>query len=76
MSKRSACLMSTKTHALTPRLTGYDTRDVLCMPVVNRDGEVTGVIYCINQSSGSFDEDDERLPPGICTHVLVVLQSK
>ena len=57
------------------RLTGYRTRDVLCVPVVNREGRVTGVTQCINKLAGCFDDEDVRLGEGIATHIAIALDN-
>jgi HD-GYP domain-containing protein (c-di-GMP phosphodiesterase class II) len=44
------------------RKTGYRTRAMLCVPMLNRDGEVTGVIQTINKLSGKrFTEEDQEI---------------
>jgi len=43
------------------RYTGYRTRSVLCVPVIDAGGEVLGAIEAINKlGEGSFSPDDER----------------
>ena len=41
--------------------TGYRTRNILCGPVKNLQGEVVGVIQVINKKDGTFDKRDEEL---------------
>ncbi|MBT4082077.1 MAG: GAF domain-containing protein [Gammaproteobacteria bacterium] len=42
--------------------TGYFTRSVLCVPVINKDGKVIGVSQVLNKHGGVFtDEDEKRL---------------
>lgn len=43
--------------------TGYRTRSILCMPIINYEGEVIGVAQIINKTTGDgfFTEDDEAL---------------
>jgi adenylate cyclase len=40
--------------------TGYQTRSLLCVPIVDRDGRCIGVIQALNKLGGEFDEDDAR----------------
>lgn len=41
--------------------TGYRTRSMLCMPVLDSQGNVTAVAQIINKAAGSqFTKDDER----------------
>jgi adenylate cyclase len=44
------------------RKTGFFTRSILCVPVVNRDGKTIGVTQVLNKQGGAFtDEDESRL---------------
>lgn len=57
------------------RLTGYRTQSVLCVPVVNRDGKITGVTECINKRHGAFDDDDVHLLRAIASQISVALDN-
>ena len=42
--------------------TGFFTRSILCVPVVNKDGKKIGVTQVLNKRGGPFtDEDEQRL---------------
>jgi HD-GYP domain-containing protein (c-di-GMP phosphodiesterase class II) len=41
--------------------TGYVTRTLLCVPMRNTRGEVTGVIQALNKEGGPFTAEDEEL---------------
>lgn len=41
--------------------TNYRTKSVLCVPMRDTRGDVTGVIQALNASDGSFDSEDEEL---------------
>jgi HD-GYP domain-containing protein (c-di-GMP phosphodiesterase class II) len=43
------------------RITGYQTRTVLAVPLRGRDGKPLGVFEVLNKSKGSFTEEDEGL---------------
>lgn len=43
------------------RITGYQTRTVLAVPLRGRDGRPLGVFETLNKSRGSFTEEDEGL---------------
>lgn len=43
------------------RITGYQTRSVLAVPLRGRDGRPLGVFEVLNKSKGSFNEEDEGL---------------
>ncbi|HNW35986.1 MAG TPA: adenylate/guanylate cyclase domain-containing protein, partial [Candidatus Ozemobacteraceae bacterium] len=40
--------------------TGYHTRNILCMPVVNRAGKAIGVTQVLNKKAGVFTSIDEK----------------
>lgn len=44
----------------TDRRTGYETRNILCMPVYNSSGELIAVTQLINKETGSFTASDEE----------------
>lgn len=39
--------------------TGFKTRNILCLPMKNLQGEVIGVFQILNKKSGNFVKDDE-----------------
>jgi HD-GYP domain-containing protein (c-di-GMP phosphodiesterase class II) len=41
--------------------TNYRTKSVLCVPMRDTHGEVTGVIQALNATGGTFDEEDVEL---------------
>lgn len=43
------------------RITGYQTRSVLAVPLKGRDSQVLGVFEVLNKTKGSFTEEDEGL---------------
>jgi len=43
------------------RITGYQTRSVLAVPLRGRDGKALGVFEVLNKSKGAFTEEDEGL---------------
>jgi sigma-B regulation protein RsbU (phosphoserine phosphatase) len=55
--------------------TGYRTRSVLCLPISNKEGELVGVIQCLNKKGGGpFDAHDERLLATLGAHAAVALE--
>ncbi len=41
--------------------TGYRTRNILCVPMLNTRGEPVGVIQALNRRDGDFGDEDEEL---------------
>ncbi|MES1258118.1 MAG: GAF domain-containing protein [Acidobacteriota bacterium] len=42
------------------RRTGYFTRSILCVPIVNKTGKVIGVTQVLNKKGGPFTGEDEK----------------
>jgi adenylate cyclase len=56
------------------RRTGYRTRNILCMPLRNRDGQVIGVTEVLNKRSGDFGEQDLLFAEAISRHAASALE--
>ena len=57
------------------RHTGYLTKNVLCMPVLNREGKVLGVAQCINKLEGVFDDEDIAFATAIAAQIAIGLEN-
>lgn len=54
--------------------TGYKTRNLICVPVRSRVGEIVGCVEGINKLEGGFTEDDDQLLQELGVHVAITLQ--
>ncbi len=55
--------------------TNYRTRSVLCLPLLNTEGKLVGVIQSLNKKNGEvFDEEDESLLEALAAHAAVALE--
>jgi signal transduction histidine kinase/putative methionine-R-sulfoxide reductase with GAF domain len=54
---------------------GYRTRSLLCVPIVDRDQQILAVIQCLNKQGRSFDEEDEQLLSCIGGQCAVAIES-
>src|SRR5438477_9892775 len=45
----------------TDQRTGYRTRSMLCIPMVNLEGTIIGVVQVLNKRDGAFNESDIQL---------------
>jgi adenylate cyclase len=58
------------------RQSGFRTRSVLCVPVMSRDGRVTGVTQAINKrGAGAFDAEDVELLKAISSQLGVTVEN-
>jgi sigma-B regulation protein RsbU (phosphoserine phosphatase) len=53
---------------------GYRTNDIYCMPIVNRIGEIVGVLELLNRTRPLMEEDEEFLA-GVSVHVGLALEN-
>ena len=53
---------------------GYRTSDIYCMPIVNRLGEIVGVLELLNRTRPLIEEDEEFLA-GVSVHVGLALEN-
>lgn len=57
------------------KTTGYFTRSILCVPVVNKVGKVIGVTQALNKRGGSFTEEDETRLKAFTAQVSIALEN-
>jgi HD-GYP domain-containing protein (c-di-GMP phosphodiesterase class II) len=48
-------------HRAVDAATGYHTHSVLCVPMLDTQGEVVGVLQALNRLDGAFTAEDEEL---------------
>jgi adenylate cyclase len=53
--------------------TGYRTRNILCVPIRTREGDVIGVVQVLNKKEGDFTSDDRALLDAIASHASAAL---
>ena len=56
------------------RRTGYRTRNILCVPLRNRDGQVIGVTEVLNKRTGAFGPEDLAFAEAINRHAASALE--
>lgn len=58
------------------KLTGYHTRNILCVPLISSDGESLGVIEAINKLSGPFTAEDQELMEVVAGIVAIAIENR
>jgi sigma-B regulation protein RsbU (phosphoserine phosphatase) len=53
---------------------GYRTNDIYCMPIVNRVGDIVGVLELLNRARPLAEEDEEFLA-GVSVHIGLALEN-
>jgi sigma-B regulation protein RsbU (phosphoserine phosphatase) len=54
---------------------GFRTRSLLCLPILNKDGQTIGVLQLLNKKSGPFTQGDAAMLRNISDHVALALEN-
>ncbi|MCK9212035.1 MAG: GAF domain-containing protein [Ignavibacteriaceae bacterium] len=57
------------------QVTGYKTRNILCVPMSNIDGEVIGVFQILNKKEGSFTTDDAQFLSAMAVSTGIAIEN-
>ena len=57
------------------RQTGYFTRSILCVPVVNQNGKTIGVTQVLNKRGGPFTGEDEARLKAFTAQISIALEN-
>jgi CRP-like cAMP-binding protein/two-component sensor histidine kinase len=57
------------------RKSGYKTRNVLCMPMRDKDGHIVGAFQFLNKREGPFGPDDESFIDALSVHASLAVQN-
>ena len=55
--------------------TGFFTRSILCVPVINKDGKTIGVTQVLNRRGGPFSDEDESRLRAFTAQVSIALEN-
>mgnify|MGYP003572243995 FL=1 len=57
------------------QITGFNTKNILCVPLVNRKEVCIGTLQALNKKSGDFTDDDRELLTYLSNYVTVALEN-
>jgi len=57
------------------RRTGFKTRNILCLPLINRHRECIGTLQVFNKRSGDFTSEDGRRLESVSHYVTIALEN-
>ncbi len=57
------------------RMSGYRTRNVLCMPMRNKEGNIVGVVQLLNRAEGPFTREDESFIDALSVHAAIAVEN-
>jgi adenylate cyclase len=55
--------------------TGYFTRSILCVPVINKSGKIIGVTQALNKVGGPFTDEDEARLRAFTAQIAIALEN-
>lgn len=55
--------------------TGYRTRSILCMPIINKDGRKLGIMQVLNKKGGPFGPNDESRLRAFTAQAAIALEN-
>ncbi|MBI5474338.1 MAG: GAF domain-containing protein, partial [Ignavibacteriae bacterium] len=57
------------------RRSGYKTRNVLCMPLRDKEGRIVGVFQLLNKQGGAFTKEDEEFIDALSVHAAIAIEN-
>jgi adenylate cyclase len=57
------------------RQTGFFTRSILCVPILNKHGKVIGVTQVLNKKGGVFTDEDEQRLKAFTAQIAIALEN-
>ena len=54
---------------------GFKTKNILCIPLINRENKCIGVLQTLNSRAGGFSGDDESFLEAIAGYVAIALEN-
>lgn len=55
--------------------TGFKTRNILCIPLVNKNEKCVGALQALNKASGEFTEEDRDLLTSVSHYVAIAYEN-
>src|SRR6185503_10879836 len=68
------CYADPRFDPTTDRRTGFRTRCMLTLPLIDHDNVLVGVLQVLNKANGVFEDSDERLAMVLAAQCAVALQ--
>jgi len=55
--------------------TGFRTRNILCVPLINRQKECVGTLQALNKNNGNFTDDDVEMLSSVADYATIALEN-
>jgi adenylate cyclase len=64
-----------RSHPSIDKRTGFFTRSVLRVPVINKEGEIIGVTEVLNKKGGAFTAEDEARVKAFTSQIAIAIEN-
>ena len=54
---------------------GYETKNMICFPIKNQNGDVVGVLQLLNSKKNKFNKIDEEFLKALSTHIALAFRN-
>ena len=55
--------------------TGFKTKNILCVPLINRDYKCIGTLQALNKKSGDFTKDDKEILMHLANYITIAIEN-
>jgi signal transduction histidine kinase len=55
--------------------TGFKTKNILCVPLINRDYKCIGTLQALNKKSGHFTKDDKEILMHLANYITIAIEN-
>lgn len=55
--------------------TGFQTRAIMCVPLINREYECIGTLQALNKKSGQYNQEDQEILLHLANYVTIALEN-
>ncbi len=62
-------------YSAVDKKTHFRTRNILCVPLINRKSDCIGTLQVINKTAGPFSADDEELLLAVSHYITIALEN-
>lgn len=57
------------------KMSGYETKNMICYPIKNQNGDIVGVLQLLNSKKGKFSKIDEEFLKALSIHIALAFRN-
>ncbi|MCX5813367.1 MAG: GAF domain-containing protein [Proteobacteria bacterium] len=69
------CYNDSRFYGEVDKKTGFLTRNILCIPLINRSHECIGILQALNKKTGDFAKEDIELLTPVSHYIAIALEN-